>query len=153
MAATKRQAELARGLLRAARPVEPKVGLMRVTLVKSHCSARVRTRETLLTLGLKRPHDSVVHKNNSATRGKLFNVRNYIHVQEVPLPEGYVQPRAPEVVSRVLGTNLSPEVQTQLLRQSRVAPSHARVDENVEARNAQITEEIERAEALRKMDE
>ena len=59
---------------------KPGTGKMQVTQVRSGIGHSWRMRATLEALGLKHPHDVVVHQDNAAFRGQIKRVRHLIKV-------------------------------------------------------------------------
>lgn len=56
------------------RKVQPRVSLVKVTLIRSGCSAKKTVKESLRCLGLKKVYHSVIHKNTSPIRGYINEV-------------------------------------------------------------------------------
>lgn len=58
-------------------------GKLQVTQVRSGIGHPARTRATLEALGLKHPHDVVVHQDSPALRGQIKRVRHLVEVADV----------------------------------------------------------------------
>jgi large subunit ribosomal protein L30 len=58
-------------------------GKLQVTQVRSGIGHSWRIRATLEALGLKHPHDVVVHNDGVALRGQIKRVRHLVHVTPV----------------------------------------------------------------------
>ena len=56
---------------------------LKVTQVKSSIGRKKNQRETLLSLGLKRIHDSVVQEDRPEIRGMVATVPHLVRVEEV----------------------------------------------------------------------
>jgi large subunit ribosomal protein L30 len=58
------------------------VGKLRITLTKSGNGYGPDQRSTLLTLGLKRLHQSVVREDSLTLRGQVMKVKHLVTVEE-----------------------------------------------------------------------
>lgn len=58
-------------------------GQLRITLVKSGVSQPLRQKRTLLGLGLKKMHKTVVKANTPEIRGMVTKVQHLVRVEEV----------------------------------------------------------------------
>lgn len=58
-------------------------GKLEITQVRSKIGHSWRMRATLEALGLKHPHDVVVHQDSPALRGQIKRVRHLINVAPV----------------------------------------------------------------------
>ncbi len=58
-------------------------GRLRITQVRSGAGRPRKHRATLEALGLKRHQHTVVHTDNPAIRGMLFQVRHLVQVEEL----------------------------------------------------------------------
>jgi large subunit ribosomal protein L30 len=58
-------------------------GQLRITLVKSGVSQPERQRRTLVGLGLKKMHRTVVKENTPEVRGMVTRVKHLVRVEEV----------------------------------------------------------------------
>jgi len=56
---------------------------LKVTQVRSGIGRPAKHRATLRALGLRRHQQTVVHEDNPAIRGMLFQVRHLVRVEEV----------------------------------------------------------------------
>ena len=56
---------------------------LKITLVKSTIGAIPKHKATVEALGLKKIGQSVVKKNNEATKGQLQQVRHLVKVEEI----------------------------------------------------------------------
>ncbi|WP_439425853.1 50S ribosomal protein L30 [Oenococcus alcoholitolerans] len=56
---------------------------LKITLIKSALHREPRQRAIIKSLGLGKVHSSVVHPDNSATRGAIFKVAHLVTVEEV----------------------------------------------------------------------
>jgi len=56
---------------------------LKITLVKSTIGAIPKHKATVAALGLKKIGQSVVKKNNEATKGQLQQVRHLVKVEEI----------------------------------------------------------------------
>ena len=56
---------------------------VRVTLVKSTIGAIPKHKLTVAALGLKKIGQSVVKKNNDATKGQIQQIRHLVKVEEI----------------------------------------------------------------------
>jgi large subunit ribosomal protein L30 len=56
---------------------------LKITQTKSKYGRLLKQRETLATLGLKRPGQSVVREDNAALRGMIHSVRHLVSVEPV----------------------------------------------------------------------
>ena len=56
---------------------------LKITLVKSTIGAIPKHKLTVAALGLKKIGQSVVKKNNEATKGQLQQVRHLVKVEEI----------------------------------------------------------------------
>jgi large subunit ribosomal protein L30 len=65
--------------------VESKDGgkLLKITLVKGFVGQRESHRRTLLALGLRRRHQTVIHRDTPTIRGMIEKVRHMVHVEPV----------------------------------------------------------------------
>lgn len=57
--------------------------LLRITQVRSLSGRPAKHRATMEALGFRRHQQTIVHKDNPAIRGMLFQVRHLVDVQEV----------------------------------------------------------------------
>ena len=55
---------------------------LRITQVKSGIGYEKRQRRTLIALGLRKLHQSVVHSDSGALRGMINKVRHLVKVEE-----------------------------------------------------------------------
>jgi len=69
-----------RGPKQTAKEQPAGTGKLTVTQVRSGIGHSWRMRATLEALGLKHPHDSVVHPDSPALRGQIRRVRHLVHV-------------------------------------------------------------------------
>jgi len=67
------------------RPVVPKFGLVRVTLIKSPIKAIRSIQESLRCLKLNKINQTAIHKNVSSCRGLIYAAKKYIKVEDIPL--------------------------------------------------------------------
>ena len=58
-------------------------GMVEIKQVKSKSGQTWRMRRTLEALGLKHPHDVVVHQDSPSLRGQIKNVRHLVQVTPV----------------------------------------------------------------------
>ena len=56
---------------------------LKITLVKSTIGAIPKHRATVAALGLKKIGQSVVKKNNDATKGQIQQIRHLVKVEEI----------------------------------------------------------------------
>lgn len=56
---------------------------LKITLVRSACSAKPNIRATVAAMGLRKLHHSVVLPDNDAVRGMVFTVKHLVEVQEI----------------------------------------------------------------------
>jgi len=56
---------------------------LKITLVRSACSAKPKIRATVAAMGLRKLHHSVVLPDNDAVRGMVFAVKHLVEVQEI----------------------------------------------------------------------
>lgn len=56
---------------------------IKVTLIKSPCSARPNQRKTVEALGLRKVHQSKIQPDNDAIRGMIFTVKHLVMVEEI----------------------------------------------------------------------
>ena len=56
---------------------------LKITLVKSTIGAIPKHKATVAALGLKKIGQSVVKKNNDATKGQIQQVRHLVKVEEI----------------------------------------------------------------------
>ena len=56
---------------------------LKITLVKSTIGAIPKHKLTVAALGLKKIGQSVVKKNNDATKGKIQQIRHLVKVEEI----------------------------------------------------------------------
>jgi len=56
---------------------------LKITQVRSAIGRPAQHRATLRALGLRRHQQSVIHEDNPAIRGMLFQVRHLVRVEEV----------------------------------------------------------------------
>jgi large subunit ribosomal protein L30 len=59
------------------------MGRLKVTQVRSEIGGRQRQRDTLRTLGLRKPGQSVVKDDRPEIRGMVNSVRHLVTVEEV----------------------------------------------------------------------
>jgi large subunit ribosomal protein L30 len=57
--------------------------MLRVKLVKSIIGNTPRNRATVKALGLRKMHQTVVHKDTPAIRGMIHHVKHLLEVEEV----------------------------------------------------------------------
>ena len=57
--------------------------MLKITLVKSTIGAIPKHKATVAALGLKKIGQSVVKKNNDATKGQIQQVRHLVKVEEI----------------------------------------------------------------------
>jgi large subunit ribosomal protein L30 len=57
--------------------------LLRITQVRSLSGRPAKHRATMEALGFRRHQQTIVHQDNPAIRGMLFQVRHLVEVQEV----------------------------------------------------------------------
>lgn len=55
---------------------------LRITLVKSGIGYEKKQRRTLISLGLRKLHQSVVHSDSGVVRGMINKVRHLVKVEE-----------------------------------------------------------------------
>ncbi len=58
------------------------MGNLRITLIKSGNGYSPDQRRTLLTLGLRRLHQSVIKKDSLSLRGQVMKVKHLVTVEE-----------------------------------------------------------------------
>ena len=56
---------------------------LKITLVKSTIGAIPKHKLTVVALGLKKIGQSVVKKNNDATKGQIQQIRHLVKVEEI----------------------------------------------------------------------
>ena len=56
---------------------------LKITLVKSTIGAIPKHKATVAALGLKKIGQSVVKKNNEATKGQIQQIRHLVKVEEI----------------------------------------------------------------------
>ena len=56
---------------------------LKITLVKSTIGAIPKQKATVAALGLKKIGQSVVKKNNDATKGQIQQIRHLVKVEEI----------------------------------------------------------------------
>ncbi|WLD87001.1 MULTISPECIES: 50S ribosomal protein L30 [Stomatobaculum] len=56
---------------------------LKITLVKSPIGAIPKQRATVVALGLKKMHKTVIMPDNEAMRGMVWRVRHLVRVEEV----------------------------------------------------------------------
>ena len=56
---------------------------LKITLVKSTIGAIPKHKATVAALGLKKIGQSVVKKNNDATKGQIQQIRHLVKVEEI----------------------------------------------------------------------
>ncbi len=56
---------------------------IKITLIKSPCSAKPNQRKTVEALGLKKVHQSKIQPDNDAIRGMIFTVKHLVMVEEI----------------------------------------------------------------------
>jgi len=56
---------------------------LKITLVKSPIGCLKDQQATVVALGLKKLHSSVIQPDNACTRGKIFKVKHLVTVEEV----------------------------------------------------------------------
>ena len=56
---------------------------LKITLVKSTIGAIPKHKLTVAALGLKKIGQSVVKKNNDATKGQIQQIRHLVNVEEI----------------------------------------------------------------------
>jgi large subunit ribosomal protein L30 len=61
---------------------------LKITQVRSGIGRPAKHRATLRALGLRRHQQSVVHDDNPAIRGMIFQVRHLVRVEELRGGEG-----------------------------------------------------------------
>ncbi len=59
---------------------------LKVTLIKSPIRSRGKAKDTLVSLGLRRMHQSYVLPDNAAVRGMVNAVRDMVTVEETDEP-------------------------------------------------------------------
>ena len=57
--------------------------MLKITLVKSTIGAIPKHKATVAALGLKKIGQSVVKKNNDATKGQIQQIRHLVKVEEI----------------------------------------------------------------------
>ena len=57
--------------------------MLKITLVKSTIGAIPKHKLTVAALGLKKIGQSVVKKNNDATKGQIQQIRHLVKVEEI----------------------------------------------------------------------
>ncbi len=62
---------------------EKTAGKLRITQVRSGNGRPRKHRATLEALGLKRHQQSVIHEDNAAIRGMIFQVSHLVEVEEL----------------------------------------------------------------------
>jgi large subunit ribosomal protein L30 len=62
---------------------QPKIKVLRITLVKSTIGFSVRHKATARALGLRRLHQTVEHVDSPSLRGMLYKVNHLVKVEEV----------------------------------------------------------------------
>jgi large subunit ribosomal protein L30 len=58
-------------------------GLLQITQVRSLSGRPARHRATMEALGFRKHQQTIVHEDNPAIRGMLFQVRHLVDVQEI----------------------------------------------------------------------
>ena len=56
---------------------------LKITLIKSPISSLVKHQRTVRALGLRKLHQSVVHRDDPSTRGMIQVVRHMVTVEEI----------------------------------------------------------------------
>ena len=64
-------------------PAAPVVRSLRVTLLKSGTGYKFDQKRTLVALGLRRLHSTVVRPDNASVRGMLTKVQHLVRVEEI----------------------------------------------------------------------
>ena len=67
----------------ARKKAEQQPTLLRITQVRSLSGRPAKHRATMEALGFRRHQQTIVHQDNPAIRGMLFQVRHLVDVQEV----------------------------------------------------------------------
>lgn len=55
---------------------------LKITQIKSTIGRTARQRNTLVALGLKKLHQTVVHQDNSVIQGMILQVRHLVNVEQ-----------------------------------------------------------------------
>jgi large subunit ribosomal protein L30 len=66
-----------------ARKKTEKTGLLQITQVRSLSGRPAKHRATMEALGFRRHQQTIVHEDNPAIRGMLFQVRHLVEVRDV----------------------------------------------------------------------
>ena len=56
---------------------------LKITLVKSTIGCLKNQQDTVVALGLRKLHSTVIQPDNACTRGKIFKVKHLVTVEEV----------------------------------------------------------------------
>lgn len=56
---------------------------LKLTLKVSPIASLPKHKATVAALGLRKPGQTVIQPDNAATRGKIFQVKHMLHVEEV----------------------------------------------------------------------
>ena len=64
-------------------PQEPKMKVVRITLVRSPIGYSKRHKATVRALGLRRLHQTVEHADTPALRGMISKVNHLVEVEEI----------------------------------------------------------------------
>ena len=67
----------------------PSPSSLKITLIKSTIGQKQRQKDTALSLGLRKMHQTVIRPNNPQMRGMVFAIQHLVQVEEVDVaPEG-----------------------------------------------------------------
>ena len=63
--------------------MENKLKSIKITKIKSDIGRKPNQRATLVALGLRKMHSSVIHKNTASIQGMVKTVKHLISVEEI----------------------------------------------------------------------